>query len=158
MVEWMVIAVLILIGVLLLMVEVFFIPGTTIIGILGVIFSGSGVVLAFDHYGTTTGFWVLGLAFVANAWFFYMGVKGRVWSRFALNASIDAKVNEDIDIPPIGMEGNAISALRPMGTASFNGKSYEVRSTGSFISVGTKVRVIRNANRVIIVEPLDTSS
>jgi membrane-bound ClpP family serine protease len=78
-----------------------------------------------------------------------------VWNRFSLKNTIDSKVNEgQADLLKEGEEGTAISALRPMGKADFEGKQYEVSSLGPFIESGTKIKIIKIASHHIIVEPL----
>jgi membrane-bound ClpP family serine protease len=152
------IAILIIIGLALLLVEVFFVPGTTIIGILGLLFSAGGVFYAFDSYGATIGYWTLVLTLLGNGYLIYLGLKGNVWQKFANKSAINSRFNDDLEEVPIGMEGMAISVLRPVGTAEFRGKVYEVKSTGAMIEAGTKVRVIRNTNRILIVEVISTEN
>jgi membrane-bound ClpP family serine protease len=146
------IIILIIIGIALLIVEVFFVPGTTIIGILGILFTAGGVFYSFDAYGNTTGYWVLAATVLANGIFIYIGLKGGVWQRFANQSTIASKFNDEVEEVPVGTEGRALSALRPIGKAELNQKTYEVRSTGAFVNAGEKIRVIRNTNRILIVE------
>ena len=51
----------------------------------------------------------------------------------------------------MGMEGKALTLLRPVGEVDFNGVRMQVSSTGQFIEKGTKVRVTEaQANRIIV--------
>lgn len=151
------IAILIVIGLVLLLAEVFFVPGTTIIGILGLLFSAGGVFYAFDSYGATAGYWTLAFTLLANAYLVYLGLKGNVWQKFANKSSISSRFNDDVEEVPIGMEGVAVSVLRPIGKAEFRNKTYEVKSTGGMIEAGEKVRVIRNTNRILVVEVISSA-
>lgn len=151
------IIILIIIGLVLLLAEVFFVPGTTIIGILGLLFSAGGVFYAFDSYGSAAGYWALAFTLLANAYLIYLGLKGNVWQKFANNSAMNSRFNDDVEEVPVGMEGVAISTLRPIGKAEFQNKTYEVRSTGGMIEAGEKVRVIRNTNRILVVEVISSA-
>ena len=56
---WLIILSFLVVGLVLLIVEVVFIPGTTVVGILGVICSIVGVMMTYSHFGNTVGFYVL---------------------------------------------------------------------------------------------------
>ena len=55
----LIIAALILAGIVLIIAEVVFIPGTTVVGLLGAGFVIAGVVFAYKQYGNEVGFYVL---------------------------------------------------------------------------------------------------
>lgn len=63
-------------------------------------------------------------------------------------------VSEDSEIPLtslVGKRGVAVSVLRPVGRADFEGRSYSVESNGDYISAGTEVEVFRvRGNRIIV--------
>ena len=43
---------LLVIGLALLVVEVVFVPGTTVVGVIGVIFAGAGVIITYRYFGS----------------------------------------------------------------------------------------------------------
>jgi membrane-bound ClpP family serine protease len=148
------IIVLVLLGLALLVAEVIFIPGTTLVGLLGIAFAGLGVFLGFSAYGAGVGLWLLiGTSVVAIA-SVLLSIRNKSWKNFSLDKSIDSRVNEDDVMVQVGARGVTVSNLRPSGNAEFNGVVFEVRSHGQHLEVGTPVRVSRVEDRTIFVEPL----
>lgn len=146
---------LILIGLILLGVELFLIPGTTIVGILGFLFTIGGVVISFTTLGTNLGFLVLGISLSSAGLMLYFGMKGKVWQKFSLKDQIKSKFNEDVELlVSMSEEGTTISALRPMGKAEFRKGIVEVRSMGGYLPTNTKVRVIKIQEKIIMVEAI----
>ena len=155
MVMWIIILSLLIIGLVLIIVEVVFIPGTTVVGVLGLIFSGVGVIITYRHFGDDVGFYVLlGSVSVAGLALFY-SFKSGAWQRYSLKSSIKSKVNEGItDTLKVGAEGRTISALRPSGNASINDQTFEVRTYGDFISPNKPIRVVQIELHQIFVEEI----
>ncbi len=56
---WTLIVALILIGLLLVILEIVFVPGTTIVGLAGVVLAGVGILFAYREFGNETGWYVL---------------------------------------------------------------------------------------------------
>ena len=48
---------LVFIGFILVLLEILFVPGTTVVGILGFIATLGGIYLSFEYFSTTTGWW-----------------------------------------------------------------------------------------------------
>lgn len=155
MIMWLAIAALILAGVVLIIVEVVFIPGTTVVGLLGLAFTVIGVVVSYSEFGREGGSYVLlgtGL-FLAGA--LYYSFRKGAWKKFSLKTSIDSRVNEGANADlKVGMEGVAVSALRPMGTAEFEGKMVEVKTSGDYLAAGTAVKIVHVQPNDILVEPI----
>lgn len=65
-----------------------------------------------------------------------------------------ADVSEEDEMPLVslvGKRGVAVSVLRPVGRADFEGRSYSVESNGDYIPAGTPVEVHRvRGNRIIV--------
>ena len=154
--EWFSILLLIIMGLALLIVELIFIPGTTIIGLLGVIFIIVGVYFGFETYDKTTGMYILGGTLVLTTLTLYFGFKSKAWEQFSLKTAMQGKFNEGItDQLNIEDEGVATSALKPVGKAEFEGKQYEVTSIGGYLDTGIKVKLIKIDRNKIIVEPIN---
>jgi membrane-bound ClpP family serine protease len=146
---------LILIGLILLGVELFLIPGTTIVGILGFLFTIGGVVVSFSTLGTSMGFLVMAISIASAGLMLYIGIKGNVWQKFSLKDQINSKFNEDVEmLVSLFEEGKTISALRPMGKAEFRKGIVEVRSMGGYLPTNTNVRVIKIQDKIIMVEAI----
>lgn len=155
MVEWSTVISLVLFGLLLLIAEIIFVPGTTVVGLIGFVFMAVGVGLSFRYFGSETGWTIVGCTAVASGGLFYLAFKTNVWGKFALKSSIDSKVNEgELDELQPGQEGIALSALRPVGKGDFSNKTYEVRSNGEYLEAGTRIRIVKVLSHQIIVEPL----
>lgn len=154
MIEWFTVISLILFGLVLLVVEIIFIPGTTIVGLIGFVIMAVGVGLSFNYFGSTAGWSTFAGAAVTSGLVLYYSFKSNVWGRFALKSTSLGKVNEGEaeELSP-GLEGVTVSALRPVGKAELANRTYEVKTIGSFVEVGTKVRIIKILSNQIIVEP-----
>lgn len=155
---WIIIG-LIAIGLSLIIVELIFIPGTTVVGILGVVACAFGIVFAYQNFGSETGFYVLMGTIVLALVALVYSLRSRAWSRFSLKTSIDSRVNENLlaSLKP-GDEGVTISTLRPVGKALFNDQPFEVKSNGEYVEAGTKVRIREINTNQILVEPITHES
>lgn len=155
MIEWVTVISLILFGLILIIAEVIFVPGTTIVGVVGFLFLIVGIGYSFSYFGSETGWTTVGISATLSGLILYYSFKSNVWSRFSLKSSIQSKVNEgDLESLTIGTEGQAISALRPIGKASLGDKIFEVKTMGEYLDSGSKVRVVRIIMNQIIVEPI----
>jgi len=156
MITWIAIISLIVIGLALLVIELIFIPGTTIVGIVGLLCVISGLVLTFNNFGNTIGWVTTGGTTIFSASVFLYAFKSGAWSKFALKGKIDSKVNQDKPINvKVGDEGIASSTLRPIGKGEFNNEMLEISSLGELIETDTKIRVIKVNKREIFVEPIN---
>ncbi|HYG39384.1 MAG TPA: NfeD family protein [Cytophagales bacterium] len=155
MLEIVVILVLLVFGLLLIFAEVIFVPGTTFVGLIGVLFSGVGIYLTFSNHGVTAGWIVLAANVVLLTWAIVYGLKANVWKRFSLQSSIDSRFNSETQIIiNVGDIGQTISDLRPIGKADFNNQVIEVKTLGNFVKAGVKVKVIKLEPNNIFVETL----
>jgi membrane-bound ClpP family serine protease len=151
-----IIALLVLAGIALLIIEVVFIPGTTVVGLLGLLFLAAGVSFSYNHYGGETGFYVLLLSGMALAAALYASFRKNAWKKFSLNKSIDSRVNQGITGGlTLGMEGVAVSALRPAGSAEFNGKILEVTTQGTYLAAGSRIKIVQIDGSGIVVAAAD---
>lgn len=153
---WILIVALLLIGLVLIVVEVVFVPGTTLVGIMGVIFLGAAIMSTYRNYGTEVGFYMLLGTATVTAVALFFSFRSQAWSKFANKSAIKSKVNEGLTSSlTLGDEGITVSTLKPMGTVRFNSREYEVKSLGDYVDVGTKVRIVHIEENQIIVKPLN---
>lgn len=153
---WIIILSLLLIGLALIIVEVVFVPGTTVVGVIGVIFAGAGIIITFRQYGSETGWYILVGMSVITAVALFFAFRSDAWMRFANKSAISSKVNEGTTVGlQVGDEGTTLSVLRPMGTAEFNGSKFEVKTLGDYIDAGTRVTIVHLSPHEIIVKPLN---
>jgi len=145
----------ILLGLILLMVEFFLFPGTTLIGIGGLIVLGIAIVLAFSTLGTNAGLGTLMFSLVAGALLFVVGYKTISSGKMSLDAELEGRVNELDHVQfAEGTEGYAYTDLRPWGKAFINGQRYEVQSTSNYIERNTPIVVHKIEINKILVKPL----
>ena len=144
-----------LLGTFLLVAEIIFVPGTTIVGILGFIFSAYCIYLGYDYFGTTTGTLILIGGLLLNLVALIIAFKGKSWERFSLKDSMQGRFNEDFKIDLAeGDKGTTISSLKPVGKAMFNEKEIEVRSNGGYINENIEIEVVRIESSKIFVQPV----
>lgn len=156
MLEWLVVIGLVLFGLGLIIIEIIFIPGTTFVGLLGLVLTGFGVFLSFQNFGSAIGLIVLVSSSITAVIFVIYGLKSGVWKKFALKDSIKSKFNEEYKHNLwIGDTGTTISTLKPFGKAEFDNKIFEVKTNGNYIDSDTKIKIIKIQDNKIIVEPIN---
>jgi membrane-bound serine protease (ClpP class) len=152
------------IGVLLLALEMFVIPGITVAGVAGVVALAAGLGMALVGPGTTISVIIVALGRVAIS--ILLAMAGGVallrvlprlpfGRRLILETGMPADLGyvsaPDSDHHWLGRIGTAASPLRPAGIAEFDGVRVDVVSDGTFIEAGTAVEVIRvDGNRVVV--------
>jgi membrane-bound ClpP family serine protease len=156
MVEWLAVILLIFFGLGFIIAEIIFVPGTTLLGLFGLIFTIIGVIISYISFGAGIGTIVLIVAGTIGVGALVYSLKSGVWEKFALKGSIDSKVNEgDKEDLQVGEEGITVSSLRPMGKGEFKDRIYEVTTLGNFLTADTKIRIVSLKNNKIIVEPIN---
>lgn len=138
----------------LIIVEIFFIPGTTFFGIMGAIGVGIGLYYAFQisnqfayiALATGVGFFVV---------LFFVGKNMMKDSKMNLKGEITEKVNTyNQGLVAIGDKGVTISVLKPGGKAFINNKKIEVYSMGSYLDKDVSIEVVKIEENKIFVNPL----
>jgi len=153
MIEWLSVIAIILLGVVLIIIELIFIPGTTIVGILGLGLCVAGVIMSFNYFGNATGITVLIVTGVGSLTALIISFRAGVWEKFSNKSAIQSKFNEaDSGIVNIGDIGTTVSTLKPYGKVEFNDKEFEVKTTGNYLERGVKVKVTHTDGNQIIVE------
>ncbi|MBD1399005.1 hypothetical protein H9Q13_17685 [Pontibacter sp. JH31] len=153
--DWVTVILLIGIGLVLIVVELIFVPGVTIVGILGFILVAVGIWIGYAALGTTTGHIILAASVLIGGLALFYSFRSEAWSRFALKGAIKSRVNEENPhLLEVGEEGRTVSALRPQGTAVFKERHHEVQTTGAFLSPNTPVRIIKIVANKITVEAI----
>lgn len=144
---------LLLIGLILLLAEVLFVPGTTVVGIFGLAVSLAGVIYAFLSFDPQVAWWVTGVAVILNLAAIVYGFSSGIWNRFSLKSAMKGGAFDGrTDALQVGMLGKTLSDLKPIGKASFDDLVYEVKSESGFIPVETEVTIIKIENNKIIVK------
>ena len=161
--------VLFIIGIILLLLEIFVIPGFAITGVIGIILIIGSIFLSL--IGNNLPFWDSGavskaiIQLSASLLFAFILIyilakflpKSSAFSRLVL--SNEEKADQGfVSYPSIkelmGMEGIALTTLRPAGSAEFNGQKYDVVADWEYIPKGNKVKVIRVEGIKVVVKEL----
>lgn len=159
------------VGLLLLALEIFVIPGFGVAGISGLVFIFGGLTMGllnntdfnFEQVAPTdagrAGFTVLiglVLSFGLIIWLSdKIGSKGML-RKMALQADLEKAVSSPSLVDLIGCEGRAATVLRPSGKVLIDGEMYDGVSESGFIDRGKPVRVVRFENAQVYV--VDTES
>lgn len=136
---------LILLGLALVLAEVYLAPGMSVFGVAGVIVAAAGVGYAFVQGGAVGGLGALAGTFIAGALLVGVLWKLGAWERFILRDTMGSGEDEERSASRarlIGKEGVALSPLRPTGVADIDGERVEVCSDGAFIAAGSAIRVV----------------
>lgn len=166
------------VGVALILLEVFVIPGTGLAGIVGTIlligglsfslidkipviddeyyYSGSEILWAFVKTLGSISLGVIGSLFLASK---ILQNKGQNASKFVLetsNAQDKIAPNEDVNFQElIGKGGIAFTDLSPGGKVSIDGEIYDAISRARFIEKGANVSVISSSNSQLKVRQVE---
>lgn len=161
-----------IIGVGLLMVEIFVLPGFGIAGVLGIIFIIVGLVLSllmnvtFDFTLTGSGAFSQALTVVFSAFVGFIlfaatigrgFLKSNLFQRLVLADTLpggasEISVSSKIDLQSlVGKELITHSAIRPMGIVKQDFNTFQAKTYDGFIDSGEKVKVLSIENKTLIV-------
>lgn len=148
-----IIAVIILLGLLFLMIEIFLLPGISIAGIAGIIFLIGGIVYAYTYIGSTAGTITLISTAVLVAITFVLLLRSKSLKKIALNTEITSTVdNSDVQNINVGDKGITISRLNPMGKVMVNNVIVEAKTAnGELIDEESEIIVVKVESINIIV-------
>ncbi|MEX2262939.1 MAG: NfeD family protein [Bryobacteraceae bacterium] len=155
------------IGVLLLALEVFVLPGTTLAGIAGGVALMAGLGMTLVGAGATASVIISALGQVALSLLLAMAgafALLRVLPRLpfgrrlvlatGMQAGLGYVSAPESDRQWLGRTGTALSPMRPAGIAEIDGARVDVVSDGGFIDAGTPIVVTRVDGNRIVIRPL----
>ena len=147
--EMLIIAFLMVVAIVLILLEIFMLPGITVAGVGGFLFAAGGLFYAYS-VSTPITLAVSSLVFAAS---FIWLLRSKSFNRVALKTDIDSKLvsSRDLGIVP-GDEGLTLSRLAPIGKARINGITVEAKSMDELIDENTPVEVIRVDGYNVIVK------
>ena len=151
-IDILIIVFLMVVAILLIIAEIFLLPGITIAGIAGTLFAIGGVAFAYS-IDITTGNITLGSSAIAFGGLFLWLMRSNSFNRVSLKADIQSTVESPRSMElNVGDEGIALSRLAPIGKARFNNITVEAKSTGEFIDENTPVVIKRIEGYNVVVE------
>lgn len=149
--------VLTIVGLVLILSEIFLIPGVGVAGILGAISLGGACYYVFYEFGLLPGAVFTAVILAVLIGLIAYTIKTKAWKRLALNTKIDSKVQDaGEDTLSVGDTGKAVTRLAPIGMARFDGKEYEVKSLEGMIDAGTDVEIVMFEDNRIYVKPVSS--
>jgi membrane-bound serine protease (ClpP class) len=132
------------VGFLLIAAEVF-LPGL-ILGTIGFFCLVASVVLVYGQYGTSAGltatFVVGGLSLVGFVVWLFVFPRTFIGRRLMLRTRQPADQTAGDHRTLVGESGEALTPLRPSGTARIGGKRVDVTAVGDFLESGTPLVVV----------------
>lgn len=146
---------LLILGILLILLEIIFVPGTTVVGIGGFILLAIGVYLAYTSVSIMAGHLSLGSSVVVIFLALLVLLKGQTWKRVALDDKLEGRSLESMqEILKVGDKGKTISRLNPVGKALFNERIVEVSTSGGFVDEEVDIEITKLEQNRIRVKPV----
>ncbi|HBG70748.1 MAG: hypothetical protein A2W93_04430 [Bacteroidetes bacterium GWF2_43_63] len=153
--DWTLIITLISAGIVLIMLEIFLLPGM-IAGIIGGAAVLFGIYESYAVYGSEAGIITTVVTLAVTVILLILLFRSNTWKKAALNDSIDSKMNTESDNLSPGDEGKTITRLYPIGKAEINNETYEVQSLTGIIEAESDIVVTKIEGYKIFVKPKNT--
>jgi len=155
--------VLFIIGLLLILVEIFIIPGFGLVGIGGIAAILASIFLTFGNIIQATYSILIALSISVIGIFLLIKYipSTRTWRKFVLSTEQKKELGYTVGTKDlkrlIGKEGFAITPLRPSGIAEVSDRKLDVITQGEYIIPNSKIKIISVEGNKIVVEAIDAS-
>ena len=153
-------AVCVLLGMILIIVEVF-LPGFGLPGIGGIVLVGAGVVMVGMHFGSLTAVGtllvIIAVLAVLISWVLRQASRGGKRSDLFLQERDELHTQQEDMKVLVGKAGTTTSVLRPAGIGDFDGVRLNVVTEGGFIEKGQPIEIVRVDGSRIVVRPVSGS-
>lgn len=151
---------LIILGFVLILLEVFIIPGINIFGLVGFGTVGVGILFAYRNLGPGPALMIGVIGVGGTALLLWLLVRNQAWHRMVHDGRADRASgynSSEQDMQALrGAIGTALTTLRPSGRAQFDERIVDVVSDGGFIAHGTSIEVLEvHGNRIVVQERAD---
>lgn len=153
--------ILFLIGLILLLLEIFVIPGFGITGVSGIMAVSFSIILVFGgiYSALTAVAYIICYSMVFMGGIYYWGPKLSLFDRFILRDEMTAEkgfvaAKQDVFDHLLGLEGIAVSPCRPSGKVKVGDERFDVVSDGDFIEKGARVTIRRVEGTKVVVRQL----
>jgi len=140
-----IVVVLLAVGIILILTEIFLLPGITFAAVGGALFSIGGVIYAYTALGTTAGNITLVISLILFGIVFIWLIRSKALNKIALTTDIKSTV-ADNDLPDTikeGEEGITVSRLNPIGKVRVNDRIMEAKSINGFIDENVEVVILK---------------
>ena len=143
---------------LLLLVELFVIPGSSLAAILSAICLTWAVAYAFINISALAGIITLIIALILGSCVLINKKKKKTLDKVALTEEVSSTVDRSVAAQvQVGDKGYAVTRLALIGNAEINGHVVEVRSADGFLNEKTPVVVTCVTDNEIIVQKIKNS-
>ena len=157
------VVVLFLVGLALLLMELFVIPGFGVVGILGIVSIFASLILSYPTPAQAMG--AISISIVVTVFLILLLVRflSRGGKKLGRAGRIVLEHSEAPEEGYVGVsdlrslldtEARAITPLRPVGAINVGGRRVEAISEGGFVPEGTHVRVVRVEGNRVFVRPI----
>jgi len=150
--EITIVGVLLLLGVLFFLIELFLIPGMSFAGLAGTAFLGGAVYYAYIHIGSSAGHITLFVGIVLLTLAIWVFIRSKTLEKMSLKAEIKSK-NDPLEniVIKVGDKGITSSRLAPMGKVKINGHLVEAKTNDGFLDQGVEIIVLEVMNTNVLV-------
>lgn len=148
----LIIGTLLVVGIFLIILEIFFLPGITIAGIASILFLAGAIYYAFAELGSTEGIVVLTVSAIAVITAIIWFMRSKTLTKMSLHTEIDSVAPTLVDTRiKAGDTGITLSRLNPMGQILIGNEKIEAKSLDGFIDENQPVVVEKVENTNVIV-------
>ena len=145
---------LLLLGFLFIAAEIIFIPGTTVVGLIGALISVLSIALSFFYLPNTQAWlFTVGSVFVSLG-LGYAGLRSKTWKRFEIKSALTSKAPGQASNIQAGMTGKTTSRCNPIGQAEIQHQIHEVYALGDYLESGAEIQVERIENQYIYIKSI----
>ena len=140
---------------LLLLVELFVIPGSSLAAMLSAICLVWAVAYAFINISALAGIITLIIALILGSCVLIAFMRSKTLDKVALTEEVASTLDRSVAAQvQVGDKGYAVTRLALIGNAEINGHIVEVRSADGFLNEKTPVIVTRVTDNEIIVQEI----
>lgn len=134
---------LMIIGLILILTEIFLVPGIGVAGILGILSISGSSYLAFSDFGAMAGIIILVANVVILVCMAIIAFRAKTWNKLSLHTNIESKaVADEAAMVSVGDKGKAITRLAPIGAVRFDAGKVEARAFEGMIDAGADVEIV----------------
>ncbi|MGL5690598.1 MAG: NfeD family protein [Bacteroidales bacterium] len=151
--EIVIVTTLLILAIILILIEIFVLPGITVGGIAGGILAIIGLYYSFHTFGVTGLILTAVISVCLFILFFYICIKSKLFDKAALKKELNFKITDThINKLHAGERLTTVSRLNPMGKVTDGENFFEAKSESGFIEENKIVVVIRIDRNTVVVE------
>lgn len=134
---------LLLLGLILVLAEIFLVPGIGVAGILGILSMSGSSYYAFVEYGTVGCIIVTAINVVLLVLLMVLAFRAKTWKKLSLNTNIDSRaVAPESEMVQVGQRGKAETRMAPTGMVRFENVKVEARAVEGIVNPCSDVEVV----------------